>query len=110
MSTHALTPLLKSREIRDFIVCYLCGSFQSIWYAQRAAQLCRILVPLGIGGQDSALYIFWRTAACRSVDPLVSLSARQTVLEHMLTFILPRKRVKKRGLIEGALSEVGLCR
>ena len=53
-------------EIRAFIVCYLCGSFQSIWYAQRTVQLCRILVPLGIWGESSALYNFWRTPASRS--------------------------------------------
>ena len=92
---HALTPSLKSAEIRAFIVCYLCGSFQSIWYAQRTVQLCRILVPLGIWGESSALYNFWRTPASPGVDPLRSLSERKTILEHMLTFILPRKRVKR---------------
>ena len=99
-TVRALTPLLKSGEVLTLIVCYLCGSFQSIWYDERTVHLCRILVPLGIGGESSAFYILWHTAACRSVDPLKSYPEMKTILEHMLTYLLPCRR---------ALCSVKIC-
>ena len=95
-TVRALTPLLKSGEILTLIVGNLCGSFQSIWYGERTVHLCRILVPLGIGGESSAFYILWHTAACRSVDPLKSYPEIKTILEHMLTYLLPLRRALKR--------------